>query len=53
MEDFTDSTLKKKEMVVLENKTWSSLDYLIIKKTTADSESKGKNTGYTCDQHGQ
>ena len=26
---------------------------LMMKKRTADSKSKGKNTGYTCDLHGQ
>ena len=39
----------KKEMVVLQNKPWRSLDQLMIKKTTADSKSEGKNMRYTCD----
>ena len=39
--------------VVLENKPWRSLDKFIMKKMTTDLESKGKNTGYIHDLHGQ
>ena len=34
----------KKEMVVLENSPWRSID---MKKTAADAKSIGKNTDYT------
>ena len=37
----------KKELVVLENKPLRMLDQLMMKKMTADSKSKRKNTGYT------
>ena len=43
----------EKEMVVLENKPWRSLDLLLMKKMTAYLKSKRKNTGYTRDLHGQ
>ena len=43
----------EKEIVVLDDKSWRSLDQLMMKKTTADSKSKGMNTGYTGDLHGQ
>ena len=47
MEDFKDR--QKKEMVILENFPLNTVDSSMMKKTAADSMTKGRNTGSTRD----